>query len=393
MKNNLKLAVLAAVVLLASCSTEEATITDLTDTPEDGMGQMEENGNVEDTPLQANMVSDNVVINGGSKNEGMPPTPNEAITLDLSSSTKTALLDVGFDITLNSDANIIGAYLQFKSNDGTLADSYYDIDLEANISNAKFPNRNKFRRTNTLAALPRKAETTVDVDFGTSIEPGTFCYELCVYDADGNISAPEEVCMTVESWGDNTEAIGEWKFVRHTNHFEGNMSFEPDTEVCSDHEGTRLCSVESGLRLNVQSTSCRIKEYIDITLNADGTYSERDKESTESIITSITAPNTSGEATLEEWENSCDIRINSQSEITYEGNGRWAYINESDSFIFVEYESVEVLRTEEREEVFEDFGDPGLWYGSGGANGIVTLVDGQLIIADFEETTTVYEKE
>jgi hypothetical protein len=44
--------------------------------------------------------------------------------LDLANSGKTALLDEGFDVSLNSDAEITGAYIQVKSKDGTVSDSY-----------------------------------------------------------------------------------------------------------------------------------------------------------------------------------------------------------------------------------------------------------------------------
>ena len=91
---------------------------------------------LENTLLQANDVADNVMIQGGTKNEGTPPTPNEAISLDVSSSSKIAYLNEGFEIDINSDGNVVGAYLQFTTNDAdkTVSDSYYDIDLSSNAN-------------------------------------------------------------------------------------------------------------------------------------------------------------------------------------------------------------------------------------------------------------------
>ena len=314
MKNNLKLAVLAAVVLLASCSTEEATVTN---TENDQMAEVLEN-----TPLQANTVSDNVVINDGTKNEGMPPTPNEVIALDVSSSSKTALLGEGFDINLNTDANITGAYLQFKSNDGTVADSYYDIDLGANVSNAKFTGDHKLTKIHPLAAVRTDEDTTVDVDFNTVIEPGTFCYEVCVYDADGNISAPQEVCITVESWGGNAEIVGTWNVVRDENTF-GDLN-EVFIQLTGEEECDRemVFECESGETFT-EASPCYTTIKGELLFNEDGTFQYEYLD---------TEKNLDFNASFE----SCNAVFN-ETEFSGKYTGNWAYVNDEDKFILIVY--------------------------------------------------------
>jgi len=103
MKHNFKIIALSVLMLLASCSKDENSATD-----NEQMSQ-----ELENTPLQANDVANNVVIPGGIKNDGTPPTPNEAITLDVSSSSNVALLGEGFDVSINSNTTVTGAY-RFK---------------------------------------------------------------------------------------------------------------------------------------------------------------------------------------------------------------------------------------------------------------------------------------
>lgn len=259
MKIIFRSAILAALLTASSCSKEDTTAKN-----EQAEEQAEQ---LEKTPLEANTVSDNVLIKGGTKEAGVPPAPNAAISLNIANSGKTAFLNEGFEVSLNSDAAIIGAFLRFKDADGTVADSYYDIDLAANSSSAKRFDFSGAKKKGSILSTAKMSNASLDVDFTASISPGTFCYEICVYDASGNISAPQEVCAIVESWGGNAGLIGSWGMTKVEETIEG----ETTVEVL----GEPSCETSS-VRCNNQDTfeyqECFTTELGNITFKDDGSF-------------------------------------------------------------------------------------------------------------------------
>ena len=205
MKTIFRTTAIAALVIAASCGKDSAD-----DTAQQIQKEAEQ---LEQTPLGANDVSDNLLISGGTEMEGMPPAPNGTLSFDASGTSKSAFLGEGFDISLNSDSQIVGAYIQIKTEDGTSADSYYDINIDANASDNK--SSKKINKRSSKAVMTQKEnDISLDVDFTNEIEPGIFCYEICVYDGEGNISEPQEVCVTVESWGGFAAAVGNWNMTK-----------------------------------------------------------------------------------------------------------------------------------------------------------------------------------
>ena len=181
------LLIAALLCLIYSCSNDDGPNNEIT---------TEEAEQLESVELEAEDVSSNVIIPGASKVQGNPPTPNGAISLDVSNSTKTAFLGEGFDISLSSDGNPVGAYIQFRSNDGTAASEYYDVNIASNASGKSA--MSSFLKHNHRTPNAKIDDTKINVDFNLEIPPGQFCYEICVYDEAGNISQPEEVYKNTE---------------------------------------------------------------------------------------------------------------------------------------------------------------------------------------------------
>ncbi len=282
----------------------------------------------EQTPLEANSVSDNVIIEGGTKKDGVPPTPNEGITLDVSSTSKTAFLGEGFDVSVSSNVELAGAYIQFKSEDGTVSDSYYDIDISANSKSSKITASKKgfnFDKKNKGALVAKNDEATViDVDFNVNIEPGTFCYVVCVYDAEGNISGPSEVCATVESWGGYAELVAEWNNVKSEETYDGQTSVTVlGEEDCMSFESGFLSTT-----CNQEFTSffeCETTEIAKLTLKADGTYSYNDQSKRQVLDTAAT-------------EEACEaVYKDALRTYGYESLGNWAYVKGESRLTLVEY--------------------------------------------------------
>lgn len=313
MKIIFRTAAAVLILLTTSCSKDDSSSND------DQLDQ--EVALLEETPLDANIISDNVVINGGTKQQGAPPTPNEAISLDISGTSRTAFLGEGFDVSLSSDASIVGAYLRFKSNDGTVADSFYDVNIDANTITDKSGKALIKRRKKTGLLKAKVDGTTLDVDFNNTIEPGTFCYEICVYDTEGNISAPQEVCLTVESWGGNASLVASWDLTRYTETYEdetANISI--GEEECSD-EVPFTCD-QGGEYM--ATYYCYTTQSFTIEFKQDGTYTSVSTASGKTL--DYDSSNQSCEAIYDEYD---DER--------YESSGNWSYVQDGKRIILIEY--------------------------------------------------------
>jgi len=380
MKTIFRTAVFAALLITASCAKDEANPDQLS---------QEQSEELESTPLEVNVVSDNVVIKGSTKEEGESPAPNGAISLDVSNTSKSAFLDEGFDVKLSSDGDIVGAYLRFKTEDGNSADSYYDIDIDENSTFGKSSKKVKSRFRNASNLIAKVDEANLDIGFNSTIEPGTFCYELCVYDAEGNISNPEEVCVTVESWGGNSSAVGKWMLTK-TYKAATSQDFQAlNVEYCEDETVERACSLDS-FKVTFDREECEKIEYFEITLNSDGTYTEKFKDIFTTAISNVDIP---PGLTMNDLVNLCMYSFeDSETVTTYDGSGKWAYQSDIDNFVFIEYNYEEIYDGESYSESYEP-GEGSLYYGAGGDyNGEVKIIDGKLVISNFEFVTAEFEK-
>ncbi len=324
MKKSITTALIAGAIIMASCSKD--------DKETDGGISDDAVEQLENTPLQADEVSDNMIILGATKNDGAPPTPNDGISLDLSGAENTAFLSEGFNIPLSSNGSLVGAYLQIKTNDGELADSYFDIDITANQA-GKSSVSSILKSWKEKRGLTKKEdEVVLDVDFEAAIEPGTFCYVLCVYDGEGNISNPQEVCVTVESWGGNSAAAGKWNYVKEEITRQGETEVyrvdEPDCYEFSD-----FCANQE----EYQASECYTLDYGILEINADGTFSLDFKGEDENL---------NYEASYEQ----CEAVYDAKTIYRVQTSGYWAYVDAENRLTLVGYDfSIEEQGSSESE--------------------------------------------
>lgn len=256
-------AIMITLLIFASCGKDDGPdiiMDEVAEKPmEDAKEEAQDPAEEEEQPTEAsNMIADNVVIKGGTKIDGAPPASNGAITMNLSNAGTSAVVDEGFNIPVISEADVIGAYIQFKAIDGGLSDSYYDVDILANQEesdiNGKTPKFKTSKRKKAGGLTYKTTDGELDIDFGADIGPGEFCYVICVYDAAGNISEPQEVCVTVNAFGGNETLVGTWNLVRYEDTVDGITETELIGEEYCDDFG------------------CETQEYDNITFNADGTW-------------------------------------------------------------------------------------------------------------------------
>lgn len=243
-------------------------------------------------------ITENITIRGASLITGDMPVPNNGIQLSLPEVSENAFLDAGFEIPISTNADVSGAYIRFINDKNKAATSYYDVDLEANENTGKSSSFNSprlFKKSkNTKTA--KGTEFRLNLGFTPQFDAETFCYEICVYDDQGNISAPQTVCITVKEWGGSTALLGQWNFMYYEDFYEGSTTIE--------EAGIEYCD----------SFGCYITDYGFLIFNADGTFAYESKYSRKEVNSTV--------------YDSFD---------TYESAGNWSYDNASNLLTLVEY--------------------------------------------------------
>lgn len=321
----LKLCLLLIVAsTLTFCSEDEPTENEMSQQDDDGGDDTDDgdsdSADQEATLLDANVVSDGIVVTGATKITSELPTPNGAIDFSLGD-TGSAIINEGFQIPFSiSDAvNVAGAYLQISSTDGTAANAYYDIP------NASFRNQ-------TPGLLPKKDKgqsrmtdfiQTIEIGFSTAVPPGQFCYTVCLYDEVGNITLPQQVCLTIETFGGNADLVGVWNMTSIVDVYNGTTS--------SGGIGDEICYDEQ-LQCNsgdfITAAYCETYELLRFTINADGTYlleeeiidNDYDYDQTVATCMLVDAPDTT---------------------YGYISSGNWAYNQTQGRLVTIEYSYTE----------------------------------------------------
>lgn len=302
-----RLPALVLTLLLVSCAPEGVLESFL---------EGENSGSPEEQyALNAQLVSNFVQIPGSTRIEGEPPAANDGISLDVSSSTRTAFLGEGFDITFRSDGEPVGAMIRFMSRNGELADEYFNVNLANNQSAAKHI-LTGLRKPASLNA--RGEQNTVNVDFGREIPPGEFCYEIRVFDNEQNISNPEVVCVTVENWGGEEGMSGTWTMVKEEKIVDGQTFVFPlGGEGCMPYD----FSCADGSLLT--SVDCYSRSFAEVEIREDGTYRAR-------FV---------GQESWTDYGRSYDsCQLSTETERFDEiSEGNWAYVEDSNRLTIVEY--------------------------------------------------------
>ena len=330
-KSLLLFVVFVLMLVIASCSKDdgpemkqEVVVEQPEPEPEEEPEEVEEP--VEEvTAEESNLFLDNVIIKGGTKVEGALPVSTATISFDIETSGGSAFVDEGFNAILTSSEDFIGAYIQFKVNDALVSESYYDVDLASNSPFAKTDKLKSFDYSRNFGAKSRIGSAkysyyNLNVVFTPDIVAGgEFCYLIAVYDANGNISEPQEVCIEVKGWGGYDNLIGEW-------HYSKNEVYFPNGDITTQLVGEEKCFVfqfncQDGTPLEFEECTTIEEEIFDF--KADGTYTHTYK----SVRTRLD---------YDSSEASCEaIGIDGFFNLAITGN--WSFDEISREIILVEY--------------------------------------------------------
>ena len=253
----------------------------------------------EDEPLEINKVSSALVIEGATKKTGsLTPTGGLEFTMDYSK--QSAFQQNGFEIEFNSDSNYTGAYIQLKDENG-MADSYFDVPRSEIYVSGKGEQIKKSRGFLKGKSAGKENDAVIEVNLDESVTAGTFCYVICLYDSEGNISEPTEVCVTVEAWGGKSELIGSWNF---TKEIEDGEELKVNEEFCNTYDDN-ICGVETSVNY------CSTINLFKMEIKGDGTY-ELNRSISEKEIDEILS------------KENCKATYNENTR-TYKATGKWAY--------------------------------------------------------------------
>ena len=166
-----------------------------------------------------------------------------------------AFPEEGFKIELAPQNDFDGIYVQL---DG--ATDYLDIP-KSSLTLID-------QSTGKTSARNEDANYELNIDLGSEVTPGTFCYDICIYDSFGNISNPIEVCVTVKFFGGNSALVGEWNLntVKITEG-DTNSEYAVGETICKPTY-TEECNTGEVKQLN----ECETLPEINIVFNQDGTY-------------------------------------------------------------------------------------------------------------------------
>ena len=313
----------------------------------------------ENTVLDANHVLNGLSIEGASKINNSSPLPagnNIPFSIE---NTSTPLIGEGFKITLNTNENIAGAYLIISDIDGNEASSYFDIPESA------FGNFSEIDPINKIFNSPKitrgSDSSNIIIDFLESLNAGRFCYSLCVYDGNGNISQPQTVCISIQNLGGNNNLVDYWTLARYQENYEG-MSVDVglNEEFCFSE--TLYC--DNGNTLNYNQCDIINEFYMEFFPN--GTY----RYFTKSTDTNI------------DWEastNSCTIIEGTEYHYELLSEGVWAYNNNNGKLLLASY----YYYWNENGEIEEQF------LGAGNADflfDIPVTVSGNTFVLDFSDS-------
>ncbi|WP_459212649.1 hypothetical protein [Aquimarina rhabdastrellae] len=268
----------------------------------------------EEAILNENTVSDNLVIIESSRISEPLPEPRGTIDFPEIATSQYAYLKHGFTILLPT-GDYSGAYIQVKSLTGNLAPNYHDVPI-TNRSNVNSSSIKSSLFTTTNIDGPN-----IPVHFKRTMTPGKFCFLISVYDNEGNVSQPQEVCINIEAWGGNPNLVSHWKFDHVLDN--GLTVLAGEDHSCSKDNSYTCNNQET---LEILQASCEATSTLNFTIREDGTYS----------LTEIYKK--TKKLNIEDSTLNCEARFDEDSDdIAFRSHGKWAFDEENGTLTLVQF--------------------------------------------------------
>ena len=300
---------------------------------------------VEEAPLDQNSFSNNVNIEGATQYQG-EINPNANISFQLENSESIlATVETGFNIDLSVPESAEGAFVQFKSQNGDLADSFFGVPISSSNKPSRKDNTRYARKINKNKKNSTPLEFSFNISFNEISEAGIICVNIYVYDAASNVSYPVEVCVTINNFGGGPSGLtGSWRYVSWEDHYttsNGEVSIETEEielRACEDSFECSYYTPEGDLLYSGSLSSfCWDKDSI-LTFNDDGTYLDQFIDNYEEcpvVNGSLSQCLESKYGGFSDWE---IYLLNCEPTTTFEQYaGKWAYDDNSNTIGLFDY--------------------------------------------------------
>lgn len=308
---NLLLLSFSLAILCYSCSSDNGG----------GNNQNEELANqqneTENRVIPIAELESGVKIEGATTKTGTPPAPTNNVDFQISSNSQEAFQENGFVISFSSSANFAGAYIVLQDTDGNKSNSYFEVPNYV-IETAKSTKSKHSRFFNKSNKTGDEYQLNVDL---SDVAPGQFCYEICLFDAENNISRIEKVCVEIEAWGGNASLVGNWE-LRDQNYDDTIPNFP-----CENGSSLQNVKYENYLKLEAL-----------LTINENGSFVLSYYEESNEL----------------DWETSystCNLTYFDEVTIYDEKEiGNWAYNENDNTLTLVSFKYEDVIQPEYSEE-------------------------------------------
>ena len=333
-KLGVMLMVFALIYSLQSCSTSDDS------TEEESIEETQE----EQASIPLADLESGISIPDAAYIAGAPPSPNSSILFKINTDGQSGYLNTGYTVPFTANDDIAGAYLRILEKDGETAGGYFDIP--ASSFEEKRPLRTKKENEFAQHKLLEENDYEINVKFSNTIPVGTFCYEICIYDSDNNISQPSTVCVTVEEWGGPESGTGSWLFDRYDP---ANLDEDRTTINCNTGG-----SFEADYQLNE-------KEDWVLTLESNGNYNEVYDDVYRTIDYDASAAD-------------CEAVYGDTESYKEQYLGKWTYNASQKTISIVDFEYKNLLDSSENE-TYEN----GILYVE---NALVEVISGELVLTE-----------
>lgn len=301
-----------AITVLASCSSNS-----ISGSIGDEKLAAEQNAS-EDNKVSVANLEKGLLIDGAVKKTGTPPAPNNNIDFTLSGDNKTGFQKAGIKIKFSGIDDVQGAYIRFKDVDGNPTTNYFDVPA----TSFGYKGSSKKKKDVFFHSSKSKANTrAITVNFTDVIPPGTFCYDICIYDNANNVSQIETVCVTIESWGGNAAMVGDWHMESYT-----------DSKI-----ETQELSCVNGGSVIIETEEKVVSTDITFSLKDNGAYSDLVKREFNSL-------------NYDETINTCSVVFGDLEKDDFKRTGNWAFNEDKNELTIVMFKYEDLLDANNSEE-------------------------------------------
>jgi len=326
---------------LFSCSDEE---TNLQDQGNEALAN--EQNAAEEKVIPTSTLQTGIEINGATIETGNPPAPTVSMDFQVNKDKQDAYQRTGLVIQFSSNEPVAGAYIQFKDVDGNPTSNYFNVPY-ASFNGRLLKKEISYKYKNHQARTTEEFSNEININFGSDMPEGRFCYDIRLYDGENNVGQIETVCVTVEAWGGNAEIVGKWIFDR--------------IEPADDGDNTTGFICQNGDSLDDVQNSIEYVYLHTFVLNSDGTYYEQYDEEGKYLD-------------LEASETNCSAVYGDLEKESYKYSGNWAFNEEKETLTVIDFKYEDLIDLTNN----EDYVDGEVYYDNVKAE----ISNNELVITD-----------